>query len=338
MDSQSEPQDGPPDAATALFPPLRPVVPAPVGGDGTAVSTWFDRAVAAEPPVLDGTLEAERDAADAYARMAKAENTRRAYRAAVPGTVRTVHATKSLASARRRRQCRRLPRRRTRPQPVAANLKLRRAAIRHLHRAAGAVPTDDVCVAATLAGIQARRGPQGPDAPQEGRGDRHHPAPHGGTDPRRPARVAALLLVGFAGALPERSVSSIWRRPPAASASPCRTARARRTARRPSPCPMATPSSARCTRWTPGCRPPASPKARCSDGWLPPHHAAGHPLGPGSVPRVHAVAQIVQARRRRRLRGARPRRPQPQARRPDHRHGARHPSGPAETARPSQKL
>jgi hypothetical protein len=33
--------------------------------------------------VLDGTLDAERDGADAYARMGEAANTRRAYRAAV---------------------------------------------------------------------------------------------------------------------------------------------------------------------------------------------------------------------------------------------------------------
>jgi hypothetical protein len=58
-------------------------VPAPVGGEATEVNAWFDATVDAAPPVLDGTLEAERDAAQACARMAKAENTRRAYRAAV---------------------------------------------------------------------------------------------------------------------------------------------------------------------------------------------------------------------------------------------------------------
>ena len=57
--------------------------PAPLGADATAVKTWFDEIVEAEAPVLDGSLAAEREAAEAYARMAKAENTRRAYRAAV---------------------------------------------------------------------------------------------------------------------------------------------------------------------------------------------------------------------------------------------------------------
>jgi len=61
-------------------------IPAPLGANATAVKTWFDEIVEAEAPVLDGSLAAEREAAEAYARMAKAENTRRAYRAA--GTAR----------------------------------------------------------------------------------------------------------------------------------------------------------------------------------------------------------------------------------------------------------
>ncbi len=57
--------------------------PAPVGAPATAVSLWFDEMVDVEAPMLDGSLAAEREAAEAYARMAKAENTWRAYRAAV---------------------------------------------------------------------------------------------------------------------------------------------------------------------------------------------------------------------------------------------------------------
>ena len=83
MDSQSEPQDGREDDAAKLLVPSQALVRAPVGGDGTAVSAWFDAAVAAAEPLLDGTLDAEREAADAYRRMATADNTRRAYRAAV---------------------------------------------------------------------------------------------------------------------------------------------------------------------------------------------------------------------------------------------------------------
>ena len=161
MDGQHEPQNGRPEEATILLVPSQALVPAPVGGDGTAVSAWFDAAVEAEQPVLDGTLDSERDAADAYARMAKAENTRRAYRAAVrawcawclkrlpplPATGADIAAF--LAGERGRNLS---------PE----TLKLRRAAIRYLHRAAGCpVPSDDVCVSETLAGIQrdaARKG------------------------------------------------------------------------------------------------------------------------------------------------------------------------------------
>jgi hypothetical protein len=127
----------------------------PAGQDAAAVKTWFDEMVEAETPALDGSLAAEREAAEAYARMANAENTRRAYRAAVrawcdwcrrhdlitplPGSAADVAAF--LASERGRGL-------------TPETLKLRRAAIRYLHRAAGCpVPTDDVAVSETLAGI-----------------------------------------------------------------------------------------------------------------------------------------------------------------------------------------
>jgi len=71
--------DHPDAAALVVIPPPS----GPRGGDPASVSAWFDTVVDAEAPVLDGSLATERDAAAAYARMAKAENTRRAYRAAV---------------------------------------------------------------------------------------------------------------------------------------------------------------------------------------------------------------------------------------------------------------
>ena len=64
------------------MPPARALV-APVGGAPDHVRAWFDSAVETSEPFLDGTLASGRDAADTYHRMAKAENTRRAYRAAV---------------------------------------------------------------------------------------------------------------------------------------------------------------------------------------------------------------------------------------------------------------
>ena len=139
-------------------PPVRP----PLGAGAAAVSAWFDAAVDAAPPPLDGSVATERDAADAYARMAKAENTRRAYRAAV----------RAWCAWCRKRDLPPLP---AAGADVAAflagergrslspeTIKLRRAAIRYLHRAAGcAVPTDDVCVSETLAGIRRQAARQG---------------------------------------------------------------------------------------------------------------------------------------------------------------------------------
>jgi integrase len=202
---------GPGDVASAAG-ALIVRTPPPLGLDAAAVSTWFDAMVEAEAPVLDGTLAAERDAAEAYARMAKAENTRRAYRAAVrawcawctrrnrpplPGAGADVAAF--LASERGRGL-------------TPETLKLRRAAIRHLHRAAGcAVPTDDVAVSETLAGICRQ-------AARQGVAPRKKVAATAGILRQilapipadlRGLRDRALLLVGFAGALRRSELAAI---------------------------------------------------------------------------------------------------------------------------------
>jgi len=65
-----------------LEPPALPS-PAPLGSAPVVVRNWFDDAAAAIVPEYDATLLAARGAADAYARRAKADNTRRAYRAGV---------------------------------------------------------------------------------------------------------------------------------------------------------------------------------------------------------------------------------------------------------------
>ena len=154
----------------------------------------------------------ERDAADTYRRMAKAENTRRAYRAAVrawcawcaqhdlpplPASGQDVAAF--LAGERGRKLS---------PE----TLKLRRAAIRYLHRAAGCpVPTDDVGVSETMAGISR-------DAARKGIVPRKKVAatatilrrllaPIGGDV--RGLRDRAILLVGFAGALRRSELAAI---------------------------------------------------------------------------------------------------------------------------------
>lgn len=71
------------EAALSFAPAVIPRTPAPLGADPATIISWFDAVADVEAPVLDGSLAAEREAAEAYARMAKAENTRRAYRAAV---------------------------------------------------------------------------------------------------------------------------------------------------------------------------------------------------------------------------------------------------------------
>ena len=185
--------------------PSPPALPGPpLGAAPGQVQIWFDTALQAALPVQDGSLGAERDAARAYAQLGKAENTRRAYVAAVriwcawcerrglcplPGSGPDVAAF--LASERGR-------------GIAPKTLILRRAGIRYLHRVAGCpVPTDDACVAETLAGIQRT-------AIREGQHPRKKKAATvqvlrrllAPMDDDLPAlRDRALLLVGFAGAL-----------------------------------------------------------------------------------------------------------------------------------------
>jgi hypothetical protein len=114
-------------------------------------------------------VASERYAADSYPRMAKSDNTRRAYRAAVrawcawcarQGLPPLPAAGQDVAAFLAGEHGRKLS-----PETI----KLRRAAIRYLHRTAGCpVPTDDVCVSETLAGIRREAAKKGPAPPQEG--------------------------------------------------------------------------------------------------------------------------------------------------------------------------
>jgi integrase len=184
--------------ATLTFPD------APIGGSAREVRVWFDDTIDAIEPVMDGSLAAERESALMFQRMAKAENTRIAYRAAVrawcawcdhrgltPLPACGADVATFLAAERRR--------------GLAPNtIDLRRAAIRYLHRAAGcAVPTGDVCVAETVAGI--RR-----DAARKGEAPEKKAAATASIvrqmlaqipDDLRGLRDKALILVAFAGAL-----------------------------------------------------------------------------------------------------------------------------------------
>jgi len=181
---------------------------APVGGAPVLVKNWFDILAAAEKPENDGSLAAAHDSARAYRSRAKSDNTRAAYRSAVrawcawcdrhgvpplPASPRDVAAF--LAAGRDRGQ-------------AGNTLKLRAAAIRFLHRAAGLPsPTDTALVSETMAGIR-RDAPN----PQKKRAatlavlrELLAPIP----DDLRGLRDRALLLVGFAGALRRSELAAI---------------------------------------------------------------------------------------------------------------------------------
>ena len=92
-------------------------VPPPLGAPPIQVRRWFDRAVATPLPAFDGTLATARATADAFARLAKAANTRRAYRAGVRRLVRLVRPPRAALPARVRRRRRGVPRRRAPARP-----------------------------------------------------------------------------------------------------------------------------------------------------------------------------------------------------------------------------
>jgi len=181
---------------------------APVGGTPIVVQLWFDGVAAAEKPENDGSLAAAHDSARAYRSRAKSDNTRAAYRSAVrawchwcdrhgvPALPASRHDVAAfLADGRDRGQ-------------AANTLKLRAAAIRFLHRAAGLPsPTDTAEVSETMAGIR-RDAPN----PQKKRAatltvlrELLAPIP----DDLRGLRDRALLLVGFAGALRRSELAGV---------------------------------------------------------------------------------------------------------------------------------
>ncbi|MDR3535236.1 MAG: recombinase [Acetobacteraceae bacterium] len=219
MPAETDRKTAPPGDPADLLAPARPAVPAPIGGDAVSVRTWFDTTVETLDPASDGSLAGDRDAADTYRRMAKAANTRRAYRAAVrawciwcarhdvvPLPAASADVAAFLGGERAGRQ-------------LAPNtIDLRRAAIRYLHRAAGCpVPTDDACVAETVAGIRrdaARRG----HLPKKKVAAtativRRLLAPIPDTELAAGGLVGlrdrALILVGFAGALRRAELAAI---------------------------------------------------------------------------------------------------------------------------------
>lgn len=199
-------------AAHLAAAPALPVPPAPKGGTPAAVRTWFDEVAALTLPARAGSLADERDAADAFRQLAKADNTRRAYRAAVAAwcswcAARDVPAlpaySRDVAAFLAGERLRGL---------TPNTLDLRRAAIRYLHRSAGcAVPTDDTCVAETIAGIRRAAARQGEFPRKKAAATAPiieqilAPIP----EDLRGLRDRALLLVGFAGALRRSELAAI---------------------------------------------------------------------------------------------------------------------------------
>ncbi len=180
----------------------------PVGGSPVRVRAWFDAAAAAAKTENDGSLAAARGSARTYRSRAKADNTRAAYRSAVRGWCDwcTQHSIAPLpalshdiaaflASERDRGQ-------------AGNTVRLRAAAIRFMHRAAGLPsPTDTAEVSETLAGIR-RDAPN----PRKKRAatlavvrELLTPIPND----LRGLRDRALLLVGFAGALRRSELAAI---------------------------------------------------------------------------------------------------------------------------------
>ena len=199
------------DTAAPAMPALPPV-PLPANPTPRAIRDWFDTAAEAAIPVHDGTLGTSRLAADGYARRAKADNTRRAYRAGVrawcawcaghelpclPADAADVVAF--LAAERGR--------------GLSVNtVELRRAAIRSLHFIAGLpVPTAEARVTATLAGIHREAAEAGelPAKKLAATANILCQILAGMPDDLAGVRDRALLLVGFAGALRRAELAAI---------------------------------------------------------------------------------------------------------------------------------
>jgi len=168
------------------------------------VRRWFDECVAATILDYDGTLQAARGAADAYARKSKADNTRRAYRAGVRAScawcdthglpclpARSQDVVAFVAAERGRKMS-------------LSTVDLRRASIRHLHLIAGrSIRTADAHVAETVAGMRRVAADEGelPDKKLAATASTLREIIERIGDDLARLRAKALLIAGFAGAL-----------------------------------------------------------------------------------------------------------------------------------------
>lgn len=190
---------------------------APIGSSAGQVQVWFDAALDDTIPLGDGTLATAQQIADVLARRAKADNTRRAYRAGVRAWCAwcTVHGLTPLP-ARPGDVAAFLAAQRYPPppeRPLSANtLRLRLASIAYLHYLAGCPsPTTTARVTETLAGLDRV-------AKQAGQGPKPKLAAKIGVlqdiiacieDDLPGLRDRALLLIGFAGAFRRSELARI---------------------------------------------------------------------------------------------------------------------------------
>jgi integrase len=204
--------DDDPEPSARLVAEQPEIGPAPVGEAPDRIRAWFDAAAEAAIPDHDGTLGTARRAADAYARHAKAGNTRRAYRAGVRAWCAwcDIHGLPCLPAAAADIVAFLAA---ERGRGISVNtLDLRRAAIRYLHFIAGLpVPTAEARVAETMAGIHREAAARGQAPAQKLAATidilRQILAPIG--DDLVGLRDRALLLIGFAGALRRAELAAI---------------------------------------------------------------------------------------------------------------------------------
>jgi integrase len=191
--------EAPGKATAAVGAPLTPR--RPPGSDPDEVRDWFDRETIVSLPAPAASFAAAEAAAADYRRAARADNTRRAYRAAVAHFTEwcAAHVQVPLPAA---------------PETVAAflaaeagrglavnTLRLRHAALRYLHLLAGyPPPTASPMVSATFAGI--RRAHRRPLRKKTALVlDPLRAAVQAIPDSLPGRRDRALILVGFAAAL-----------------------------------------------------------------------------------------------------------------------------------------
>jgi len=194
-----------------------PVRSAPPGASPVAVRVWFDGLMESALPPPDGTLVTARRTADTLARLAKAENTRRAYRAGVRAWCLWCdrHGLPALPADPADVAAFLYEQRYPAPpgKPLGVNtLKLRAAALRYLHYLARLPsPTGTADVSETLTGIVrvARQAGQGPRPKLAVRVAILREITAGIGEDLPGLRDRALLLLGFAGAFRRAELARI---------------------------------------------------------------------------------------------------------------------------------